>query len=107
MSSETRNEQEVRSGLLSRFYLPQVISMFANVAIQPFPVIQIDFWAKSQRRRSLVFFISMTGLSFTEEDEFLSKICKSCNNLVREFRKFIRTCVCIPTKAREAIDLLE
>lgn len=52
MSSETGNEQEVRSGLLSRFYLPQVISMFANVAIQPFPVIQIDLLGEKSRKEN-------------------------------------------------------
>lgn len=50
MSSETGNEKEVRSGLLSRSYLPQVI--IAIVAIQPFPVIQIDLLGEKSRKEN-------------------------------------------------------
>ena len=50
MSSETGNEKEVRSGLLSRFYLPQVI--IANFAIQPFPVIQIDLLGEKSKKEN-------------------------------------------------------
>ena len=62
--------------------------MFSNVAIQPFPLIQLICLAKSQRKKTFI-----TDLAFTKEEGFPNKICELCNNLVRKFREFKDVCL--------------